>query len=98
MSVTSCHPAQDPAAGNGGVHHGDHVLQLRLEHADIKIVTIIALSEASTVGLPVEIGRTTNANKAIGICQFGKDPDFIIVFETCSYHRHRLTVLSLKTV
>ena len=40
VSVAGRHPAQDPAAGDGGVHNGDHVLQLRLENAEKSFITL----------------------------------------------------------
>ena len=39
VSVAGRHPAQDPAAGDGGIHHRDYVLQLRLKHAEQSFIT-----------------------------------------------------------
>ena len=51
VSVASRHPAQDPAAGDGSVHHRDHVLQLRLKHAEKGFITLYSIQRCMATHL-----------------------------------------------
>ena len=47
--------------------------------------------ERTVQSSPVKILRSTDRNKAISVCQLGKDANFVAVFELCSDRHVRAT-------